>query len=318
MLWMLQEASPEGGNVETQVTEAADDAAAAVEGAEGGEAAGSSLNLTDGVSSDEMMTLWTDYGLPTVKAIILIIAVLIISKWVGGMITRICRKSNVDETLARFFGNMGKYAIMVLGGLAVLSTFGIDTTSFAAVIAAAGFAVGMAMSGLLGNFAAGIMLLIFRPFKIGDVVSAGGVTAKVEAIELFTTVFTTPDNRKIIVPNGDIYGGTIENITHHDTRRVDVAVGTDYSADLDKTREVLMGAAKKIEGVLGDPEPVIYLSELGGSSIDWSVRVWAATADYWAVREKLTRQVKYDLDEAGIGIPFPQMDVHIDGAVNRD
>ncbi|GAB5496616.1 MAG: mechanosensitive ion channel [Phycisphaerales bacterium] len=304
MLWMLQDAEQAGGEIESQA-------------ADGGEAAGSSLNLTDGVSSDEMMSIWTDYGLPTVKALVLIIVVLIVSKWVGGLITKICRKANVDETLARFFGNMGKYAIMVLGGLAVLSTFGIDTTSFAAVIAAAGFAVGMAMSGLLGNFAAGIMLLIFRPFKIGDVVSAGGVTAKVEAIELFTTVFLTPDNRKIIVPNGDIYGGTIENITTNDTRRVDVAVGTDYGADLDKTRDVLMGAIKKVEGVMTDPEPVVYLVELGDSSISWSVRAWGATADYWAIREKLTRQVKYDLDEAGIGIPFPQMDVHIDGAVSN-
>lgn len=310
MLWMLQEA------VDGEAAQAAvvDAGAGAQEGAA---TTGSTLDFSDGVSSDEMMALWVDWGLPIVKALILIIAVLIISKWVGGMITRICRKAKVDETLARFFGNMGKYAIMVLGGLAVLNTFGVDTTSFAAVIAAAGFAVGMAMSGLLGNFAAGIMLLIFRPFKIGDVVNAAGITAKVEAIELFTTVFTTPDNRKIIVPNGEIYGGTIENITFHDTRRVDVSVGTDYSADLDKTREVLMGAAKKIEGVHGDPEPVVYLSELGGSSIDWAVRVWANTPDYWGVKEKLTRQIKYDLDEAGIGIPFPQMDVHIDGAVSQ-
>ncbi len=310
MLWMLQEA------VDGETAQAAvEDAGAGAQ--EGAATTGSTLDFSDGVSSDEMMALWVDWGLPIVKALILIIAVLIISKWVGGLITRICRKAKVDETLARFFGNMGKYAIMVLGGLAVLSTFGVDTTSFAAVIAAAGFAVGMAMSGLLGNFAAGIMLLIFRPFKIGDVVNAAGITAKVEAIELFTTVFTTPDNRKIIVPNGEIYGGTIENITFHDTRRVDVSVGTDYSADLDKTREVLMGAAKKIEGVLGDPEPVVYLSELGGSSIDWAVRVWANTPDYWGVKEKLTRQIKYDLDEAGIGIPFPQMDVHIDGAVSQ-
>lgn len=302
MLWMLQEASPEGGDVEAQVTEAADDAAA-----------GSAGDMFAGITAEDLM----QYGVAVAKAIVLIILVLIISKWVRNLILKITRKANVDETLARFFANMGKYAIMLLGGLAILGMFGVDTTSFAAVIAALGFAVGMAMSGLLGNFAAGIMLLIFRPFKIGDVVSAGGVTGKVEAIELFSTVFDTPDNRRIVVPNGAIYGGTIENITHHDTRRVDVAVGTDYSADLDETRKVLEQAAASCEGVMKDPAPVVYLSELGGSSIDWSIRVWSTTADYWAVRERVTRQLKVDLDKAGIGIPFPQMDVHIDGAVSN-
>ena len=281
------------------------------------EATGTDLNVMDGISGDELMSLWSSYGLPTVKAIILIIVVLVVSKWVRNAILKVARKGKVDETLARFFANMGKYLIMLLGGLAILGMFGIDTTSFAAVIAALGFAVGMAMSGLLGNFAAGIMLLIFRPFKIGDVVSAGGVTGKIEAIELFSTVFNTPDNRRIIVPNGSIYDGTIENITHHATRRVDVAVGTDYSADLDKTRAVLEKAAASVEGVISDPAPVIYLSELGGSSIDWAVRVWAKTEDYWAVRERVTRDIKVALDAAGIGIPFPQMDVHIDGSVKQ-
>ncbi len=311
MLSIFQEAAEQASET------AADTPEAKVEGAIE-KFANPGVDLTDGVSTDELMQIWTTWGIPIVKAIILIIVVLIIAKWVGKLILNVARKAKVDETLARFFGNMGKYAIMILGGLAILNTFGIDTTSFAAVIAAAGFAIGMAMSGLLGNFAAGIMLLIFRPFKIGDVISAGGVTGKIHAIELFTTAFDTPDNRRIIVPNSEIYGGTIENATFHETRRVDVAVGTDYSADLDKTREVLKGAVAKVEGVKTDPEPVIYLSELGGSSIDWAVRAWSATADYWAVKERMTRQIKVDLDEAGIGIPFPQMDVHIDGAVKQD
>ncbi|HED53733.1 MAG TPA: mechanosensitive ion channel [Phycisphaerales bacterium] len=276
------------------------------------------INLTDGISRDELWQLWSDYGLPTVKAIVLILVVLLVSRWVRSFILKVARKAKVDETLARFFANMGKYAIMLLGGLAVLGMYGIDTTSFAAVIAAMGFAVGMAMSGLLGNFAAGIMLLIFRPFKIGDVISAGGVTGKVHAIELFSTVFDTPDNRRIIVPNGSIYGGTIENITHHSTRRIEVAVGTDYSADLDETRAVLEKAAAATKGVLDDPEPVVFLSSLGGSSIDWAVRVWAPTELYWDVHQALTRDIKVALDDAGIGIPFPQMDVHLDGAVSGD
>ncbi|MEM9167367.1 MAG: mechanosensitive ion channel domain-containing protein [Planctomycetota bacterium] len=279
---------------------------------------GAISRFTDGdVSGDDLSYLWTNVGFPVVKAIVLIIAVLIVSGWVRKLVLGVTRKANVDETLARFFGNMAKYIVMVLGGLAILSTLGVDTTSFAAVIAAAGFAIGLALSGLLGNFSAGIMLLIFRPFKVGDVVNAGGITGKVHAIELFTTVFDTPDNRRIVVPNGTIFGGNIETITFHDTRRVDVAVGTDYPADIDETRRVLEKAAASVEGGLNDPAPVVYLNELGGSSIDWAVRVWSNTADYWAVKERLTRDIKVALDEANIGIPFPQMDVHIDGGIKQ-
>ncbi|MEL6498969.1 MAG: mechanosensitive ion channel family protein [Planctomycetota bacterium] len=320
---------PEGDAAGEAVDEAAaavEDAAEAVEGAATGEEAtpvneameGAISRFTDGnISQDDLMFAWETIGFPIVKAIVLIILVLIVSGWVRKLVLGITRKAKVDETLARFFGNMAKYLVMVLGGLAILSTLGVDTTSFAAVIAAAGFAIGLALSGLLGNFSAGIMLLIFRPFKVGDVVNAGGTTGKVESIELFTTVFDTPDNRRIMVPNSEIFGGTIENITHHPTRRCDIAVGTDYPADIDETRRVLEKVAAEVEGGMNDPAPVVYLSELGGSSIDWSVRVWCNAADYWAVRERLTRNVKVALDEANIGIPFPQMDVHIDGGITQ-
>ncbi|MEL6796230.1 MAG: mechanosensitive ion channel family protein [Planctomycetota bacterium] len=319
---------PEGDAAGEAVDEAAaavEDAAEAVEEAATEEPApvneameGAISRFTDGdISSEDLSYLWTNVGFPLVKAIVLIILVLIVSGWVRKLVLGITRKAKVDETLARFFGNMAKYLVMVLGGLAILSTLGVDTTSFAAVIAAAGFAIGLALSGLLGNFSAGIMLLIFRPFKVGDVVNAGGTTGKVESIELFTTVFDTPDNRRIMVPNSEIFGGTIENITHHPTRRCDIAVGTDYPADIDETRRVLERVAAEVEGGLNDPAPVVYLNELGGSSIDWAVRVWCNAADYWAVRERLTRNVKVALDEASIGIPFPQMDVHIDGGIKQ-
>ncbi|MEO1716951.1 MAG: mechanosensitive ion channel family protein [Planctomycetota bacterium] len=322
--WIQPEGDAAGEAVE-EAAAAVEDAAEAVEGAAAEEPApvneameGAISRFTDGdISSEDLSYLWTNVGFPVVKAIVLIIAVLIISGWVRKLVLGITRKAKVDETLARFFGNMAKYLVMVLGGLAILSTLGVDTTSFAAVIAAAGFAIGLALSGLLGNFSAGIMLLIFRPFKVGDVVNAGGTTGKVESIELFTTVFDTPDNRRIMVPNSEIFGGTIENITHHPTRRCDIAVGTDYPADIDETRRVLEKVAADVEGGMNDPAPVVYLSELGGSSIDWSVRVWCNAADYWAVRERLTRNVKVALDEANIGIPFPQMDVHIDGGIKQ-
>ena len=269
------------------------------------------------MSGDTWILAWETIGQPVALAIVLILAVLFVAGWIRGLTTKACRKANVEETLARFLGNMIRYLVLFAGGIAILGTLGVETTSFAAVLAAAGFAIGMAMSGMLGNVAAGVMLLFFRPFKVGDVVNAGGTTGKVVEIGLFTTTFDTPDNRRIIAPNGSIFGGTIENISHHDTRRVSVSVGTDYGADIDKTREVLMTAAKACSGVLTDPEPGIVLTSLGGSSIDWSVRVWVNASDFWPVSDQLTRDVKYALDNAGIGIPYPQMDVHIDGSVKE-
>ena len=272
--------------------------------------------VADGdMSGDTWILAWETVGMPVAKALVLIIIVLFLASWVKRLTTKACRKANVEETLSRFFGNMIRYVILLAGGIAILGTLGVETTSFAAVLAAAGFAVGMAMSGMLGNVAAGVMLLFFRPFKVGEVVSAGGTTGKVFEIGLFTTSFDTPDNRRIIVPNGSVFGDTIENVSYHSTRRVSVEVGTDYGADVDKTREVLLAAAEACENVLKDPEAKVVLTGLGGSSIDWSVRVWCNAADFWGVTDQLTRDVKYALDNAGIGIPYPQMDVHIDGKV---
>lgn len=269
-------------------------------------------------SADTWIMLWDSVGWPVTKAIILIILVIMVAGWVSKITGKAVRRAKVEETLARFLSNIARYIVLVAGGVAILGTLGVETTSFAALIAAVGFAIGMAMSGMLGNVASGVMLLFFRPFKVGDVVNAAGTTGKIFEIGLFTTTFDTPDNRRIIVPNNSIFGGTIENISHHATRRVAVTVGTDYGADIDKAREVLLAAAKATANVLGDPEPAVVLTGLGGSSIDWSVRVWVNSGDFWPVSDALTRNVKVALDEAGIGIPFPQMDVHIDGGIKRD
>lgn len=258
--------------------------------------------------------------LPAAMRVVGAIALLFVTFWAarwGRQVTiRGLERGKTDPTLTRFTGNLVRYGILILGILAVLGAFGINITGFAAILAAAGFALGMALQGTLGNFSAGTMLLIFRPFKVGDVVSVAGITAKVVEIDLFTTKFDTFDNRRIIIPNGEIFGSTIENLTFHDTRRVDVDVGTAYDADLRETRRVLEGVVERTEGVLDDPPPQIYLKELGGSSINWAVRAWAATEDYWAVRERMTHSVKVALDDAAIGIPFPQMDVHLDGGLD--
>jgi small conductance mechanosensitive channel len=269
-------------------------------------------------SSDTWIIFWDSVGFPVLKALVLIVLVFIVASWAKKIVGKAVRKAKVEETLARFLSNMTRYAVLIAGGVAILGTIGVETASFAALLAAVGFAIGMAMSGMLGNIAAGIMLLFFRPFKVGDVVNAGGVMGKIFEIGLFTTVFDTPDNRRIIVPNNSIFGDTIENVSHHATRRVDVVVGTDYGADIDKAREVLLAAAKSSESVLQDPEPAVVLTGLGGSSIDWAVRVWVNSADFGAVKDRLTRDVKYALDNAEIGIPFPQMDLHIDGGIKRD
>jgi small conductance mechanosensitive channel len=247
--------------------------------------------------------------------VVLIVVVLLLARWAKGLTIRATSKAKVEITLAKFFGNLVRWAILVMGAVTILQTFGVEATSFAAVLAALGFAIGLALSGTLGNVASGVLLLIFRPYKVGDVVNIGGTTGKVDEIELFSTTLDTFDNRRIIVPNNQIFGNTIENITFHPKRRVDVAVGTEYSADLDKTREILMRVATEVEGRLKEEEPVVYLVELGESSINWAIRVWAPTADYWAVRERITRNAKVALDEAGIGIPFPQRDVHVPGEI---
>ena len=196
-----------------------------------------------------------------------------------------------------------------------LGVFGIQTTSFAAVLAAMGLAVGMALQGTLGNFAAGVMLLVFRPFKIGDAIKVAGHFGIVEELQLFTTNLKTPDNRRLVVPNGQVFGHVIENISYHDTRRVDVPVGVSYDVSIAETKKVLEKVVAKVDNVLEDPAPQIFLSELGGSSVDWQLRLWTKSENYWDVYQQIIQVAKDELDAAKIGIPYPQMDVHFDGQI---
>lgn len=237
--------------------------------------------------------------------------------WLAGRVrrstARALERSRVDEALVPFLSSLAYAGTMILVAVTVLGLFGIPTASVVAVLGAAGLAVGLAFQGTLSNFAAGIMLLAFRPFGVGDKVSVAGVTGSVDEIGLFTTAIDSPDNRRFVVPNSEIFGSTMENLSHHEKRRVDVAVGTGYGADLGETRSVLEDVARGVEGTVDEPPPKVYLDELGGSSINWSVRVWAPTGDYWDVRERLTRAIKEALDDAAIDIPYPNMDVHVDG-----
>lgn len=268
-----------------------------------------------------LVELGKDYGLPILWAIIILVSAYLIAGMVSRTVTRSLTRAKVEETLARFLGKMVRYLLLIFGVVFALSKFGIDVTAFAAVLAAAGFAVGMALSGTLSNFAAGVMILIFRPFKVGDYIVVSGQEGTVEEVELFTTSINTLDNRHIIVPNGSIFGSVIQNFTRNELRRVDVNVGVAYQADMKQTRSVLTEAIANIEGAASTSDaayqPHAYLVDLGDSSVNWQVRVWCDPAVYWDVRERLTEAAKDALDQAGISIPFPQMDVHLDGTVTR-
>ncbi|MEM9366916.1 MAG: mechanosensitive ion channel domain-containing protein [Planctomycetota bacterium] len=237
----------------------------------------------------------------------------LLARYLMRLISRpICRR--VDETLGKFIGKAIFYLVMFGVTGAVLSKLGAPLGGLAAMLAATGFAVGLAFQGTLSNFAAGVLMLVFRPFKVGDFISAGGVSGTVDEIDLFTTTLDTPDNRRIIVPNGSIASGTIENISHHAHRRVEVEVGVDYAADLQTTREALQAAVNNLIGSIipgEDRGSAVVLAGLGDSAVMWKVRIWVAKSDYWPMTEALTAQVKTELDAASIGIPFPQMDLHV-------
>ncbi|MEM9188899.1 MAG: mechanosensitive ion channel domain-containing protein [Myxococcota bacterium] len=259
---------------------------------------------------------YVEPNLDTIKNVALALLLLLVARFVAGWASALIRRGlearKFDTTLTRFFASAVRIGIMLMSVLAILGMFGVETTSFAAVIGALGLAIGLAFQGTLGNFAAGVMLLVFRPFKVGDAIVVDGEVGTVNQIDLFTTGIATLDNKLVMVPNGNVFGNKITNITHYETRRVDIDVGVDYSADIDKTREVLTKAIESIELKIEEPDSVAFLKGLGGSSVDWQIRVWCKTSDYWAVYEAGIRAVKMHLDEAGIGIPFPQMDVHLD------
>jgi small conductance mechanosensitive channel len=268
--------------------------------------------FSQGYLSAETLNVAADYLLSGLAFVLILVLGRYLANWVRNLIRGGLDTPGVDRTLTKFAGNFAYYGIFLLAIFAALETLGVETASFVAVLAAASFAVGLALQGTLANFAAGIMLLVFRPFGVEDYVEIAGETGFVKEIQLFFTRLRTRENRLIIVPNGDIFGSTIENIFAHDEIRVDCDVGTDYPADIDDTRQVLLEAARSVDDRLEEKGEQAALVGLGDSSINWQVRVWAKPEDYFRLRQELTRQVKYHLDEAGIGIPFPQRDVHLD------
>ncbi|MEN8174596.1 MAG: mechanosensitive ion channel domain-containing protein [Pseudomonadota bacterium] len=256
----------------------------------------------------ELVATW---GLKVVAAL----AILIIGRWVVKAIRAALRramdKRGVEPTISRFLINLAYIGLMVFVVVAALGQLGIQTTSFIAVVGAAGLAIGLALQGSLSNFAAGFMLVAFRPFKVGDVVEGGGVTGKVEGIHIFSTELRTPDNKVVIVPNGKIFDDAIINYSAQPQRRVDLTVGVSYDADLAQVKSILEELVAADSRILKDPAHQIAVAELADNSVNLVVRAWVDTPDYWGVKFDLTEAVKVRFDAEGIGIPYPQRDVHV-------
>ncbi len=256
---------------------------------------------------DALIPLIVEHGLSFTSAIL----ILVLGIWFSGKarkltISTLRRLPNFDATLQTFFGTMVRYIIIIFTVLAVLAKFGVQTTSLIAVLGAAGLAVGLALQGTLSNVAAGVMLLIFRPFKSGDYVEvAGGVGGTIVELSLFTTEMVTVDNLRIVMPNSEIWSTPVKNYSHYPTRRLDVVVGISYGDDIGKAIKALLSVADAEARCLGEPAPLAVVNALSASSVDMMLRVWIKNADYWPVRFDLTRAVKERLDLEGITIPFP-------------
>lgn len=259
-------------------------------------------------SPDGGIALAIDVGL----ALLILVAARIVSGILGGLLSRaLGQLSQTSDLLRSFLVHTARRIVFLIGVVVALSQVGIDVTPFVAAIGAAGFVIGFALQGTLSNFAAGVMILIYRPYDIGDVITAAGITGKVDSMTLVSTTIKTGDNQSIVVPNGSIWGGVITNITANPTRRIDMTFGIGYRDDIGRAKEILQELCAQHELVLGDPAPVIEVAALGASSVDLICRPWAKTGDYWTVFWDLTRQVKERFDREGISIPFPQQDVHI-------
>jgi len=263
------------------------------------------------LSPDRMQEYVQTYALPVLFAIIILIVGAWAAKLVKGIVRRIMTARNLDPIIVGFVANFAYVALMVFVVLAALGKIGVQTTSFVAIIGAAGLAVGLALQGSLSNFAAGFLMIIFRPFKKGDYIEAGGTAGVVDEIQVFTTILNTPDNRRVIIPNAKVMGDNITNYSAKETRRLDLTFGVSYTDDIPKVKAVLMQIAASDPRVQKEPGPQILLDSLGDSSVNFIMRVWVKSADYWPFKFETTEKVKLTFDQEGITIPFPQRDVHL-------
>ena len=260
--------------------------------------------------------LTTGYVIPWVINIGFALVIFIFGRLIANALVKLLGKllvrAEIDEILIKFITSIIKAILLLFIIIAALDQLGVDTTSLIALLGAAGLAVGLALQNSLQNFAAGVMLIVFRPFKSGDYIEAGGTTGVVEAISISSTILITADNREVIIPNNSIYSGSITNYSAHGIRRIDMVFGIGYEDDIKMAKETLQRILRADKRVLNDPEPLIAVAELADSSVNLNVRPWVRSGDYWDVKYELTEKIKITFDESGISIPYPQMDLHID------
>jgi small conductance mechanosensitive channel len=258
-----------------------------------------------------IQTTGVDLGINVITAIV----IFFVGKWIVALVIKglmkAMQKGEIDTTLRRFIANLARMLLMLFVIIAAINALGVQTASLIALIGAAGLAVGLALQGSLSNFAAGVLIVLFRPYKVGDWIEGGGVSGSVEEVQILTTVLKTGDNKRVIIPNSQIMGSTITNYSANETRRVDLVVGVSYSDDLDKVRKELEALVAADDRILKDPAVTIAVSELADSSVNFVLRPWVNTADYWGVYFGLTEAIKKRFDEVGISIPFPQQDVYL-------
>ncbi|HAS6143888.1 TPA: small-conductance mechanosensitive channel MscS [Vibrio vulnificus] len=281
-----------------------------------GETVGIDTSLVDGLNQAETWLtnnsdLLIQYGVNIISAIVILFIGNIIVKAVANSVSKVLNKKEMDKAVVEFIHGLVRYLLFVIVLIAALGRVGVETASVVAVIGAAGLAVGLALQGSLSNFAAGVLIVAFRPFKSGDYVEIGGVAGSVEAIQIFQTVLKTPDNKMVVVPNSGVIGGAITNYSRHATRRVDLMIGVSYKSDLKKTKQVIRETLEKDARILKDPDMTIGVVALADSSVNFVVRPWCKTEDYWNVYFDSMQAIKEALDANGIEIPFPQMDVHL-------
>ncbi len=264
------------------------------------------------VYTEKAIKMIMEYGPQLVLAIVVLLIGLSIIKSFTSLLKKTLDSRNVDPTLTPFLINLFSWGLKILLLVSVASMVGIATASFVAVLGAAGLAIGLALQGSLGNFAGGVLILVFRPFVKGDFIEANGIEGVVDSIDIFATIVKTVDNKKVVLPNGPLAGGTIKNYTGHDHRRVDLSIGISYNDDIRSACKVLREMCSSHDLVVNEPEPpTAYVWEYGDSSINLTVRAWTKTENYWPVFWALNEQIKYTLDENNFSIPFPQRDVHM-------
>ena len=259
----------------------------------------------------QAQTLGVDFGVRIIVAILIFYIGRMIARALSNGIRKVMAAREVDKILETFVSNLVYWALLIVVIIAAIDRLGIETTSLIAVMGAAGLAVGLALQGSLSNFAAGVLIVIFRPYRVGDFVEAAGISGSVEQVQILTTILKTPDNKQIIVPNSAIMSSIITNYSANDTRRVDLTIGVSYDDDLDKVQKTLEEIVSADDRILKDPACVIRVHELADSSVNFVVRPWVASGDYWNVYWDLTETIKKRFDQDGISFPFPQQDVHI-------